>query len=494
MENQAVAILRGELVEICIDSAFLFIGLTSCAIAALRRRSGVHIFLWIGVWSAAYGMMHLLGVRAVEVAFPAGLRAAAPYAITAIEYLLVVVASCAWLELSVGALRRVVLGLAITGGITAVLGIAWFAVTGDSKRFMPLNNLEAGAFLVLLLITLSNKILFQKYLRLPERRFLVFGTLVFTLEALCVNLTRPLFGFQTPVLFDHLGFLALLFAFGYSALKMVLTDEHRLLEIQAELEIARQIQGSILPTAVPELRDLRVSATYRPMTAVAGDFYEFLPVDSEHAGILVADVCGHGVPAALIASMLKVAVQSVAACASNPGQLLAGLNRVLAEPLRGQLVSAAYLWVDMRAGKALYSAAGHPPLLRWNGGLERIESNGLLFGIVPEAEYPVRELPLCAGDRLLLYTDGVTECEDQAGRAFGEGQLQRVLEQNGTKQAGDLSGRIMSEIQQWQRTAEAQDDMTLIVIDVADRQPQVAEKSFSAAAGLVKMAAEEPAV
>jgi serine phosphatase RsbU (regulator of sigma subunit) len=190
-------------------------------------------------------------------------------------------------------------------------------------------------------------------------------------------------------------------------------------------------------------------------------------VDQEHAGFLVADVCGHGVPAALIASMLKLAVQSVAACAQDPGKFLGSLNRVLTEPLRGQLVSASYLWIDMVARKASYSAAGHPPLLRCNQEIERVESNGLLFGISPCAEYPVRQLSLCPRDRLLLYTDGVTEAENTAGQAFGDYQLQRMLLQNSTEEAGDMSRRIMAEIQAWQRTAEPQDDITLIVIDVA---------------------------
>ena len=134
--------------------------------------------------------------------------------------------------------------------------------------------------------------------------------------------------------------------------------------------------------------------------------------------------------AALIASMLKVAVQSVAACAEDPGEFLGTLNRVLSEPLRGQLVSASYLWIDMDARKALYSAAGHPPMLRCNKGIEHIESNGLLFGISPDVEYPVRQLSLCPGDRLLLYTDGMTEPENTAGQAFGDFQLQRVLAHN----------------------------------------------------------------
>jgi sigma-B regulation protein RsbU (phosphoserine phosphatase) len=466
MEDAVVAMLRGSLLDICIDTAFLVIGLTSCAIAALRRRGGVRIFLWIGIWSAAYGLQHLLEVRAVEFALPPWLRSATPYVTTAIVYLVVVPAACAWFELTVGTMRRLVLGLLVAGTATGVLGIGWFVVTGDSSRFMPLNNVLEAAFLLLLLITLVNKRLFQKYLLLPERGFLVFGTVVFALEALCVNLTRPLLGFRTSILLDHLGFLVLLVAFGYAGLKMVLANEHRLLEIQAELEVARQIQASTLPTDVPHVHNLRISAAYRPMASVAGDFYEFLPVDGKRAGFLVADVCGHGVPAALIASMLKVAVQSAGAFSDKPGELLATLNRVLAEPLRGQLVSAAYLWVDMGARKALYSAAGHPPLLRWNHGLERIESNGLLFGVVPETDYPVHELTLGTGDRFLLYTDGVTEPENSAGEAFGDSQLQHVLAQSAAEAPGELSSRIMQEIQTWHPTVELQDDMTLIIIDI----------------------------
>lgn len=467
MEDQMVAVLRGSLFEIGIDTAFIVIGLASCAIAAMRRRTGIRIFLWMGIWSASYGFMHLLEVRAVQLAAPPWSRPIIPYVITVVVYLTVVVASCAWLELIVGTMRRIVIGLVIAASITAVLGIGWFAITGVNNRFIRLNNALAVAVLLILLITVTSKKLFKKYLMLPDRGFLVFGTVVFTLEALYANVSRPLFGSRSPLILDHLSFLLLLIAFGYSGLKMVLSNEHQLLEMQAELEVARQIQESILPTAVPDIRNLRVSAAYRPMTAVAGDFYEFLPVDREHAGFLVADVCGHGVPAALIASMLKVAVQSAADCASNPGEFLGLLNRILSEPLHGQLVSVSYLWVDMRERRALYSAAGHPPLLRWNHGLERIQSNGLLFGISPSADYPVHHLPLCPGDRLLLYTDGVTEPEDAAGEAFGDGQLQRVLANNCRDAACDLSQRILKEIQTWQRSPEPQDDITLIVIDVA---------------------------
>jgi serine phosphatase RsbU (regulator of sigma subunit) len=147
------------------------------------------------------------------------------------------------------------------------------------------------------------------------------------------------------------------------------------------------------------------------MAAVAGDFYWFIAVDPHRAGFLVADVSGHGVPAALIASMIKVPMQSVVPCADDPQAVLRGLARALSGQLHGQFVTAAYLWLDTENRRALYSAAGHPPLLRWRKGkLERIQSNGLLLGVRPEDDaYPVCTTPIQPGDRFLLYTDGLTE-------------------------------------------------------------------------------------
>ena len=175
----------------------------------------------------------------------------------------------------------------------------------------------------------------QKYLVLPSRGVLAVGSTVFVLEAVFVNLSRP-FGYQ-PARFVGLAlaFAVLLFSFGYVALQMVFTNERRLLAIENELAIARQLQFSILPTTTPELRNLRIAAVYQPMTAVAGDFYEYLPVDEYRAGFLVADVSGHGVPAALIASMIKVATQSVVSFANDPSELLRRLRQHLVSAVTG---------------------------------------------------------------------------------------------------------------------------------------------------------------
>jgi len=257
------------------------------------------------------------------------------------------------------------------------------------------------------------------------------------------------------------------FSLGWVAAEKISADERRLLSVENELAIARDIQASILPNGVPDLKNLRISAVYRPMTAVAGDFYEFVPVDQHRIGFLVADVSGHGVPAALIAGMIKVAMQSVLAYASDPPQVLHGLNRILSGQ-HGQFVSAAYLWLDTENRKGMYSAAGHPPLLLWRQGrLERIESNGLLFGVNPDCEFPVREITVSRGDRFVLYTDGVTEPENAHGDAFGDLQLEPVIRENESRPAPEFSERLLAEIRRWQpASVSQQDDMTLIVIDV----------------------------
>src|ERR1700739_418959 len=267
--------------------------------------------------------------------------------------------------------------------------MCWYMFGGSPNRFLPYNYMVTICGLLVLGIVVSVKKLSDEFLVLINRRVLAVGTLVFLVEALWVNVSRPLH-YQTPHFLDYLAFAAFLLSFGYVAVQIAFANERRLLSIENELAVARQLQFSILPTTIPDVRDLRIACAYRPMTAVAGDFYEFIPIDQKQAGFLVADVTGHGVPAALIASMIKVAMQSVVTCAHDPREVLCGLNRILFAQLHDQFVSAAYLWLDTGNRRGLYSAAGHPPLLRWRGGrVECVESHGLLFWVIPGPHYPV---------------------------------------------------------------------------------------------------------
>ena len=466
--DAALATFRGEVIDIILGTVFLAIGATACAIAAIRWRRGVRILVWWGIFSGLYGLQTLDQTPAVLAVLPHALKTAMPYVSTAVMYLLLVSALFAWRELSLGGLRLLIQLEIFAGLAIALIGFGTFVLGGPDDKWIFYNNLLAVfSMLVLLTVVLVPK--FSKFLVIPNHRILTAATLIFASEVLYTNLASVLHYRVLPMV-NSLGFAALLFSLGYVALEIMFTNERRLLSIETELDTARQIQSSILPAGVPEIENLRIAASYHPMTAVAGDFYQFVRPDHNHLGILVADVSGHGVPAALISSMIKVAMQSVAVHADDPAQVLGGLNRILSSEAHGQFASAAYVWIDTENRNALYSAAGHPPLLCWRnrrGEMQRIESNGLLFGVEPDSEYPVCSVPLEPSDRLLLYTDGVTETENAAGEAFGDRQLERVVGDNRLQRASELSRQVLSELQRWRPAAvNQQDDITLIVVDV----------------------------
>ena len=466
--DAALETLRGDVIDIVLGTIFLSIGVIACAIAAIRWRTGVGILVWLGIFSGLFGGQKLVQTPLVVAILPLALKSATPYVSTAVMYLLLVSALFAWRELSLGKLRLLI-QLEILAGVTiALVGIGTFVLGGPASKWMLYNNLLAIlTTLLLLAVVLVPK--FSRFLVIQNHRVLAAGTLIYALEVLYTNLGIVLHYRPLPLV-DSLGFALLLFSLGYVALEILFTNERRLLSIETELETARQIQFSILPAGVPELENLRIAASYHPMTAVAGDFYQFVPSSDNHLGILVADVSGHGMPAALISSMIKVAMQSVAVHAHDPAQVLGGLNRILSSEAHGQFASAAYVWIDTENRNALYSAAGHPPLLCWRstrGEMQRIESNGLLFGVGPDSNYPVCSVPLEPSDRFLLYTDGVTETENGAGEAFGDRQLERVVRDNRLHPASELSRQVLSELQRWRPAAvNQQDDITLIVVDV----------------------------
>jgi len=415
-----------------------------------------------------YGLQTLCQTPAVLAVLPHALKTAMPYVSTAVMYLLLVSALFAWRELSLGRLRLLIQLEIFAGLAIALIGFGTFMLGGPNGKWIFYNNLLAVfSMLVLLTVVLVPK--FSKFLVIPNHRILTAATLIFASEVLYTNLASVLH-YRVLPLVNSVGFAALLFSLGYIALEILFTNERRLLSIETELETARQIQSSILPAKVPELENLRIAASYLPMNSVAGDFYQFVRSDNNHLGVLVADVSGHGVPAALISSMIKVAMQSVTIFAHDPAQVLGALNRILSSEARGQFASAAYLWIDTENRNALYSAAGHPPLLCWRnkrGEMQRIECNGLLFGVKPDSEYPVCGVPLEPSDRFLLYTDGVTETENAAGEAFGDRQLERVVRNHRLQPASELSRQVLSALQRWRPTAvNQQDDITLIVVDV----------------------------
>ena len=296
----------------------------------------------------------------------------------------------------------------------------------------------------------------------PELRIFRLGLLAFAVlaffDVLVRGLSRPWIGVRPN------GLVVFLFALGYVAAQRALQKDRRTTAIQRELEVATKMQLSILPPEFVPSRHFRVAARYIPMTSVAGDFYDFIGVTEWHAGFLVADVSGHGVPAALIASMVKLAAASQRKHAAQPSKFLSGMNAVLCGNTQQQLVTAAYLHLDPGARRLRYSGAGHPPmLLVRNGKAISIEENGLVLAAFDFASYSDLEYPLQDGDRFVLYTDGLLEAADAAGNFFGQARLCAKAEQTSGLAPSDAADTLLSAVRNW--SVSQMDDLTLIVCD-----------------------------
>ncbi len=245
----------------------------------------------------------------------------------------------------------------------------------------------------------------------------------------------------------------------------------QLLALNNELEMARQIQLSILPHTLPQLPELEIVARFHPMTAVAGDFYDFVQIDDKHLGILIADVSGHGLPSALIASMLQVALTAQVAHASEPAKVLSGLNRALCGKFTQNFVTAAYVYLDLEKSLMRYAGAGHPPVMQFRrstGKTIKVLENGLILGMFDEATYDALEYPLEPGDRHVLYTDGIPEAASPAGELYGEDRLIQFMENNHALNAEQFADAFLDDIAKWSGQSAGQgqqDDITLLLFD-----------------------------
>jgi len=245
----------------------------------------------------------------------------------------------------------------------------------------------------------------------------------------------------------------------------------QLLALNTELEMARKIQLSILPHELPKIAGLDIAVRFQPMASVGGDFYDFIRVDDTHLGILLADVSGHGLPSALIASMLQVALAAQVQHASEPGKVLAGLNKALCGKFTENFVTAAYLYVNIDKKTIRYAGAGHPPVVRYlgsNSKADTVVENGIVLGMVDEATYEALELPLESGDRYVLYTDGIVEAADPNEELYGTQRLMRFVEEKHLLNTQQTADAILKEITAWtgpEATRVQQDDMTLLLFD-----------------------------
>ncbi len=431
-------------------SICLAAGLTTLGLSLLRSRD--RLLLWIGIFATLYGLRLFWENDLVRIAVSAP-SARAPIAV--ITYLIPIPYVLFFRELLGRGWRSSIQIWLWVQLIFAPIAIMAGPVAGYWNAIGLANNvLIAGGTA----LALAPVLFTSTGISLPS--VLRYSIFAFVLVAIANNLGFRIAGHDP----EPVGFLVLISGLAYTAAQRAISRERKLAAVDSELATARRIQTSILPHALPELRGLRLAASYRPVTAVAGDFYDFLPLDERRVTVLVADVSGHGVPAALIASMLKVAFALQATHAIDPAAILAALNCILNGMLDGQFVTAICAHIDLDTHAITYAGAGHPPAIlvrRASGDVLELSENGLFLGPFRNVSYANALAPFDPGDRLLLYTDGIIEATFSDGEPFGLARLREFAAAHVSSQPAAFANALMNTVS----IHEQEDDLTIVVAE-----------------------------
>lgn len=245
----------------------------------------------------------------------------------------------------------------------------------------------------------------------------------------------------------------------------------KLIDIREELSVARHIQQSNLPLRLPEIAGIDMAAIYLPMKEVGGDFYDFyLPGDKKSFGALVADVTGHGIPASLVAAMTKIAFSLLGDHAHDPGVMLGEMNKVLCEKIKSTFLTAGYIFIDLHEMSLVHANAGHQPLLvyrRETRELLSIKPKGILIGWDAGTSFKTERISIQSGDRIIMYTDGITESSNSYGVHFGDEAFHSMIRESAGLSVESFSRLVIETVNNFVGEERSQqDDLTLLVIDI----------------------------
>lgn len=268
-----------------------------------------------------------------------------------------------------------------------------------------------------------------------------------------------------------IGILAFTASLGCSILLRARANQRELGTLSTQLRTAREIQQSLLPPKSFHPTGCSYAVRYTPMETVGGDLYDFIPIDKHRFAVLVADVTGHGIPAALIASMLKTAVAAQTRIADDPAHVVWQINRRLHDQLNAYLVTLVYVVIDTRERELTIANAGHPaPLLlrRGESDVHEISTAGAAVGLVSNERYETIRIAVEPGDRLLLYSDGLIEADSPSGSRFSVEQVKSTLLEQPDADIEDWTDHLLDKVRRWtgRPTLALDDDLTLIAIDI----------------------------
>ncbi len=234
---------------------------------------------------------------------------------------------------------------------------------------------------------------------------------------------------------------------------------------QQELQRAREIQESLLPKTIPQLPGFEVAGAWLPARVVSGDYYDVFPLGDHKLCICIADVVGKGVSAALLMAHAQAAVRALSSQSEGPAALCGRVNRLLCENIAtGKFVTFFYAILDSETRTLSYCNAGNPyPILVSHGEARMLDNGGAVLGVFPEWAYEDTAIPFEPQDRLLLFTDGITEAEGADGTEFGEGGVAAFARSNSRQSARELTNGLLENVNAF-CGGHFQDDATLVVV------------------------------
>jgi serine phosphatase RsbU (regulator of sigma subunit) len=332
----------------------------------------------------------------------------------------------------------------------------------DSRR--RLSNAMLGVALTASGVAALGSYLLARYLTIPIR----------ALEKDMKQVTLGNLEHQSNVSSsDELGMLA--HAFNVMTESLQAAQEAKVAQraLEYELSLASKIQARLLPPQVPRVSGFDIAVHYAAAKEVSGDYYDFLRVDDERLGFVVADVSGKGVPAALVMTMTRSLLRIAARAEPSPARPLELVNRFLTPDLdRGLFVTVAYSILSPSTSEVLTARAGHNPPLYFQASerkILRVQPRGVAIGLhrqgsIFDAELKVQRISLGAGDILLAYTDGIVEAKDREGKDYTEARLAEIVMASAERSASDLVATIVADVERHQRGCERSDDITVVAL------------------------------
>jgi sigma-B regulation protein RsbU (phosphoserine phosphatase) len=458
-------LIRKDIIDIFLAGIVLTFGLIALVLWLLRIKSKDISLLAFGTFTFLYGLRWLSQIETMQsvAVFAAS---SFPYINTFITYI-IPVPFLLYLYQIFGKGRFNSLKWVLRGTIIfAAAGILSDIIQG---KLGTLGSVTPAVMILFITITAAG--IHQPFKKNEKDvNVLMFGLIIlilFVINSNLVNLNLLPWRWSN----EQMGMLFLIAALGYVSAQRVFRNEKKLLSVELEMETAREIQSHILPGEMPSINGLDITARYIPMSGVAGDFYDFLIEDDKKVCILVADVSGHGVGAALIGSMLKVAFASQEEHMSNPARVLEGINQILYGRIEGSFVTACCLFIDLENGNFSYANAGHPPsYILYKNEICYLGNNGIILGPLHNAKYENMSFPLKQGERIILYTDGIIEARNRSDELFGDEQLKEFIKTHSDFSAADFSGKLIQQLYKWSGKSSKDsldDDLTLLVLDVA---------------------------